>query len=264
MRDSGVTFMAKRIVDRSDRPSSVLDQPSGAQGRRRVALVAARVEAERTFWTDACEKSGLSVVQAADLHLPLPQEDNATLLLMDAALAGPEVVARIHEHANLWILTVGPGGADSRAHEYLRAGAGDYVGRPYTNDELVARLERAVGSRSQTVARRLCCGPVVLDYGVQDAFVDGRSVGLLRSEFAVLARLAAEPLRIVPGSALNCEPLHADPDGSSARTHVSRIRRKLGGAAWIVETHGRSGYRLHRDAVWIGFDEQPAKQRGRR
>ncbi|MBC7246856.1 MAG: response regulator transcription factor [Actinobacteria bacterium] len=131
----------------------------------------------------------------------------------------------------------------------LELGADDYVIKPFSPRELVARI-RAVLRRSRAEREALLCvGPLVIDRRNHLVTACEREVVLTPTEFAILAALAA-----APGNVLSREKILHEVQGDlyggydrNVDTHVKNIRRKLKDAAgeWgFIETVYGVGYRL--------------------
>jgi two-component system alkaline phosphatase synthesis response regulator PhoP len=110
----------------------------------------------------------------------------------------------------------------------LRLGADDYVTKPFSLDELLARIH-AVLRRSQRTSPELTLGDVTIDFGRMQAFRNGAPLALTPREFAVLQYLAehsgrlvtrAELLRVVWG-------YHDVPLTRTVDNFVARLRRKI-------------------------------------
>ena len=126
----------------------------------------------------------------------------------------------------------------------LDAGADDFVVKPFEVEELAARvralLRRAVG------ARRLDLGPLRVDFTERKASLDGALLDLTSKEYALLLHLAHRIDRVVSRTELLAQVWGSsfDPGSNLVDVHVSRLREKLGDAAWMIETQRGVGYRL--------------------
>jgi DNA-binding response OmpR family regulator len=132
----------------------------------------------------------------------------------------------------------------------LDAGADDYVVKPFSYDELAARL-RALGRRAETIARRpeprLIAGPISLDETSRTVTVRDRPVDLSPREFSLLESLLRHP-----GQALSRDQLldQAWPFGvavtpNAVDAYVHYLRTKLGPEGDRIETVRGVGYRLN-------------------
>ncbi|HEX4423190.1 MAG TPA: response regulator transcription factor [Kofleriaceae bacterium] len=113
----------------------------------------------------------------------------------------------------------------------LELGADDYVAKPFSPRELLARL-RAVLRRTQpdTLAEKLSAAGITVDTGSREAWVDGRSVELTGLEIDLLVALLRRAGRVVPRAALLELAGRGDVTvGERAvDVHISRLRKKLG------------------------------------
>ncbi len=184
-------------------------------------------------------EAALSVVHCdvVILDLGLPDEDGMTFLhrLRSSGMALPVLV-----------LTARDAVEDRVAG--LRAGADDYLLKPFDLNELVARLHallrRAAGRSVNVIAQ----GPLRLDPASGEVFLQGRAVVLSRRELALLAALLQARGRILSADQLK-DSLYdfSEEIGSNAlNVHIHHLRRKLGPD--IVETVRGVGYRFN----WVG------------
>ncbi len=131
----------------------------------------------------------------------------------------------------------------------LELGADDYIAKPFSPKELVARL-RAVLRRAQPrdAERVLVAGALRLDAGRHVVESDGRPVDLTPKEFALLRALLESAGRVLSREQLlNGVWGYARADEIESRTvdvHVRRLRAKLGGEAWRIVTVTGVGYRI--------------------
>jgi two-component system OmpR family response regulator len=113
----------------------------------------------------------------------------------------------------------------------LELGADDYIAKPFSPRELLARL-RAVLRRAQpdTVAEKLSSAGITIDTGSREAWVDGKPVELTGLEIDLLTALLRRAGRVVPRSALLELAGRGDVTvGERAvDVHISRLRKKLG------------------------------------
>lgn len=132
----------------------------------------------------------------------------------------------------------------------LRAGADDFVVKPYDVQELLARIE-AVTRRARPEAgvpnetAPIDVGGVRFDLVARQLVVDGAPVELTVKEFDILALLARYPGVVIPRDRIIREVWHTDWRGfsRSLEVHVAAIRRKVGDSVTIEAVRG-VGYRL--------------------
>lgn len=132
----------------------------------------------------------------------------------------------------------------------LRAGADDFVVKPYDVHELLARIEavtrRSRPMRPESDARVLLLeGSLEIDLVARQVLVDGTPIELTRKEFDIIAVLARYPGVAVPKERLIREVWNTDwrGFGHSLEVHVGAIRKKTGSRG-VIETVRGVGYRL--------------------
>jgi len=175
---------------------------------------------------------------AAVLDLGLPLKSGITVLNeWRAAGRGLPVL----------ILTARDGWSDKV--EGFRAGADDYLTKPFRVEELVMRL-RALGRRAAGhAAPRLTCGPLSFDAQTGQFELDGLPLRLTALEWRVLSALILRKESVLDRLDLldRIYENDADPDSNSLEVIVGRLRRKIG--ATLIETVRGRGYRLTADQL---------------
>jgi two-component system, OmpR family, alkaline phosphatase synthesis response regulator PhoP len=205
---------------------------------------------------DYLEHAGFKVEMAGDgdAALTLARTLKPDLVVLDLRLPkrdGLDVARELRRSSDVPIVMVTARGEESDRVAGLELGADDYVVKPFSPRELVARI-RAVLRRSESrsaVAEVLNAGDLSIDIRKMRATVAGRPVDLTPTEFQLLSALMAEPGRVFTRSQL-LDALHGIAFESYERAidaHVKNIRRKIepspGQPRYIQTVHG-VGYRL--------------------
>lgn len=185
------------------------------------------------------------------------QRISPDLVVLDLTLPGLdgfEVLGRLRRArcpARVLILTA-RGDLESRVTG-LRAGADDYLPKPFAMEELVARCE-ALGRRSSVPSPtgRLALGDLQLDAVQRRVVRGGRLVELTPREFELLQVLLAEPGRIFSRGELSERVWQRDHryETRTVEMFITRLRRKIDqpGTPPLVHTVRGSGYVLRHDA----------------
>ncbi|HET6869253.1 MAG TPA: response regulator transcription factor [Solirubrobacteraceae bacterium] len=197
------------------------------------------------------EKEGYEVLEAGDGldALSLLRRGGIDLALVDVMLPeldGFEVVRRIRTESGIPIILVTARGEEAQRIAGLELGADDYVVKPFSAPEVVARvraqLRRARGQFGGQEPLRV--GSVGLDEEARRVTVDGEEVELTRREFDLLAALLRDPDRVHTRDALLEQvwgSTYLQP--KTVDVHIAGLRRKLGDALEISSLRG-VGYRL--------------------
>ncbi len=148
---------------------------------------------------------------------------------------GVEVCRLIRQWSEVPIVVLTADGADDRKVLALDVGADDYVTKPFSTPELLARLRVALRHRLRnptgTVdAAVLRVGDVAVDLGYHQVSVNGTAVNLTPKEFAFVEILARHPGRVITQRTILQEvwgPEYGD-ETQYLRVYASQIRKKLG------------------------------------
>jgi len=180
--------------------------------------------------------------------------DPPDLVLLDLGLPdldGIEVCRRIRGLSSVPIIAVTARGHDSARVMGLRSGADDYVVKPFSVDELLARIEAVMRrSAGHALASTVVVGPMEIDLAARSVRIDGTEVVLRRKEFDLLAALARREGRVVTREELLDDVWGLAPDDAGAdagrrtlEVHVAALRSRLGAPGLVVTVRG-VGYRL--------------------
>jgi DNA-binding response OmpR family regulator len=204
------------------------------------------------------EPNGVTLVHAADGRQGLAALDggvfDAVLLdVMMPGIDGLEVCKRIRQKSRVPIIMLTAKGDETDRVVGLELGADDYVPKPFSPRELLARL-RAVLRRSapEAAAPTLAVRDIVIDVPARDVRVAGAVVELTGIEFDILVTLARRPGRVVPRDTLLSQAGRDDVTvgDRTVDVHVSHLRRKLGDdprAPRLIKTVRGVGYVLAKD-----------------
>jgi DNA-binding response OmpR family regulator len=170
------------------------------------------------------------------------------LVLLDVGLPGMDgvdVCRAIRMRSQVPILMLTARDEEPDRVVGLEVGADDYVTKPFSPRELVARM-RAVLRRAepQDVDERVELGDVVVDRQARDAVVAGRRVDLTAKEFDLLAYFVANPGVVLSRDVLLDRVWGIEYPGGTRTVdvHVAQLRRKLG-RPQLIRTLRGSGYK---------------------
>ena len=151
--------------------------------------------------------------------------------------------------ANMPIIMVTARGEESDRIEGLETGADDYLVKPFSPRELVARIQALLRRRAPHVSESvLTVGSLSLDPTTYEVTLDGQRILLAPTEFKLLRFLMANPGRVFTRTQL-LDKVWGDHVFIEERTvdvHVRRLRQALGEEAGqqLIETVRGAGYRL--------------------
>ncbi len=184
---------------------------------------------------------------------------NPDIVLLDLGLPdidGVEVIRRIRSWSNMPIIVISARSEDSDKIDALDAGADDYLTKPFSVDELLARLrvtQRRLSLMQDSTAEKAIYenGQLRIDYASRCVYLSGQELFLTPMEYKLLCLLARNTgkvlthkfiLQSVWGSSL-------ETDVGSLRVFMATLRKKLEKAPnspQYIQTHIGVGYRMIR------------------
>ena len=212
---------------------------------------------------DTLAQSGYApmVTGEPDEAVRLMEEERPRLVLLDMMLPGTdgiELMEELLKTANVPVIFLSAYGREELVARALDRGAVDYIVKPFSPTELVARIRAALRRREvPEPSEPYVLGDLTIDYIARSVTLAGRPVRLVAMEYKMLFELSANA-----GRTLTYEHLlervwgkriveDEDRDVRPMRTIVSKLRRKLGDDVdnpTYIFTESRTGYRMPKGA----------------
>ena len=203
------------------------------------------------------EKEGYAVTIAADGGKGLEKfraikPDIVLLDVMMPVMDGWAVCNAIRSESQTPIIMLTAKSETTDKVQGLKAGADDYITKPFEMREVLARVEavlrRTTGTSAEAKARRLVFDKLVIDMDAFELTVDGKKVDTPPKEMELLFYLASSPNRVYTRNQLLDEVWGFDYFGDSRTVdvHVKRLREKLEGVSekWCLKTVWGVGYKF--------------------
>ncbi len=230
--------MSRALASQSPLILGVEDEP---QVRR---FLKAALEGANYRWMEA--STGAEALRRAAEYLP-------EIILLDLGLPdmeGIDVCREIRKWSRATIIVLSARGQDREKVALLDTGADDYLTKPFSCDELLARiragLRRMARQSSDSTSGTFTCGPLKIDFSARRVFIHELEIQLTPIEFKLLGALAARSGQIVTKSQLLTEVWgpHSVEQSNYLRVYMTYLRRKLQGANHIIRTEAGVGYGL--------------------
>lgn len=185
----------------------------------------------------------------------LASSNNPSAVLMELNLPdmdGTEVIRKIRSWSDVPIVIVSSRKEDHDKVMALDAGADDYITKPFSVEELLARL-RAVKRRYHTAQNRDASsvfenGDLKIDYASSCVFVGDKEIHLTPIEYRILCMLARNCGKVLTHTDITGEIWGNSWSSTlvTLRTFVASLRRKIeiGGKEKYIHTHTSVGYRM--------------------
>lgn len=209
---------------------------------------------------DALHEAGYVPILASlpEEAVALTESNKPQLVLLDAVLSGTdglELMQDIQAISDIPAIFLSASGRNRSIERALDLGAADYILKPFSPTELTARIRAALRRASELdrvePAEAFHLGTLRLDYTHRQVLIDAQPVHLTPIEYEMLRLLSLNAGRVVTHEQLLRRvwrvPRNGDPQ--VVRTHMRRLRRKLGDDAanpMFIFTEPRMGYRMPR------------------
>ena len=251
-RGTTVTFTLP--VAGESRGSPVVRPPPPAPGRgepSRILVVDDDPRALR-FVRNALSGAGYAplVTGTAEALPNIIRTEKPRLVLLDLMLPGSdgiELMQQVPELSDLPVIFISGYGRDETVARALESGAADYIVKPFSPTELVARVRAAL--RRHDEPGPFVIGELAIDYERRRVTVGGRAVDLTATEYELLRVLSLNAGRVVTHDTLLRRVWNgrSNADSNLVRTFVRNLRRKLGDDAasplYLFNERG-VGYRM--------------------
>ena len=181
------------------------------------------------------------------------------VMLLDLGLPdmdGVEIIRKVRSWSAMPIIVVSARSEDSDKVEALAAGADDYLTKPFSVDELLARLRvalRRLNTDQQTVRENTCYenGNLRIDYAAGCAYIGDEEIHLTPIEYRLLCLLARNTGKVLTHNYILKEiwGSYSASEVGSLRVFMAMLRKKLqggGDAQPYIQTHIGIGYRMLR------------------
>ena len=186
------------------------------------------------------------------LQAALDKKNPPALILLDLMLpgmSGTELCRRLRREPQTRrtpIIMLTARGAESERVAGLELGADDYISKPFSVRELMARVRAVLRRADETATARYDDSRLSIDFDDMRVVCDGAHVRLTRKEFSLLTTLARAAGRVATRQQLldNVWGYEYYGDTRTLDVHIRRLRQKLGACADSIETVVGVGYRF--------------------
>lgn len=207
-------------------------------------------------------RAGYDVNTAADgpQGLRAFYRDRPDLVILDVAMPGMDgwqVLQRLREVSNVPVLMVTAMAEEQHKLKGLRSGADDYVTKPFSSEELLARVEaalrRAAMAPEETASNTYADAELVVDFSRHEVMVRGEAVNLSPTEYRLLGVLVRSAGQVLSQGQL-LDHVWGDEYAESidvVRLYIGYLRRRIErepSSPKLIETVRGFGYRYHRPA----------------
>jgi DNA-binding response OmpR family regulator len=186
------------------------------------------------------------------LRLAMDEKQTPSLIMLDLMLpgmSGMELCRRLRRESlteNTPIIMLTAKAAEGDKIAGLEIGADDYIVKPFSIKEMIARVRAVLRRAEKEAAPKYSDEKLAVDFGDMRVLCEGTDVKLTRKEFALLEHLIRNTGRVAPRQQLldNVWGYSYFGDTRTLDVHIRRLRQKLGNCGGCVETVVGIGYRF--------------------
>lgn len=194
----------------------------------------------------------VEIAETGEAAIAQIQERRPDLILLDLMLplrSGFEVCQALRAQTDVPIIMVTARRAEADRLRGFAVGADDYVIKPFSPRELVARVGAVLRRHHHTPIEPMVVGPLAIDVQRRQVRVNGEPVVLRQREFDLLAYLAARAGSVCSRADIldHVWGYTFDGDERTIDTHIRRLREALGPAGGRIRTVWGVGYQLTLD-----------------
>jgi two-component system, OmpR family, KDP operon response regulator KdpE len=217
----------------------------------------------RRFVTAGLELYGFSVIEAENAAAGLNAATivRPDLIILDPALPdmhGAELLQAVRSWSNVPVIILSSRSEEEQKVQFLRAGADDYVTKPFGIAELAARCDAALRRHRKGVDKDpvVQTGPLMINLVTREVTLDGKHVTLARQEYRLLHVLASKPGLVISHDEL-IQDIWGDASPNNVRylrTLVRKLRQKIEadpGWPMLIISESGVGYRLERNIALL-------------
>ena len=209
----------------------------------------------RTLIATTLKAHGYRHLEAATGEAALMEASshNPDIILLDLGLPdmdGVEVITRIRAWSNAPIIVISARSEDADKISALDAGADDYLTKPFSVEELLARLRATQRRLAAPAASVFVNGGLRIDYAAGCVYLQGAELHLTPIEYKLLCLLAQNVGKVLTHTYITRKIWgnSMDSDIASLRVFMATLRKKLekDGGTQYIQTHIGVGYRMLR------------------
>lgn len=196
-----------------------------------------------------------TVAECGEAALREAATSSPDIMLLDLGLPdmdGVEVIRRVRSWSNMPIIVISARSEDSDKIEALDSGADDYLTKPFSVEELLARLrvtQRRLSAMQASGSPVFTNGQLTIDFAAGCAFLDGKELHLTPIEYKLLCLMAHNCGKVLTHTYITQKVWGTswENDVASLRVFMATLRKKLEsapGSPQYIQTHIGVGYRM--------------------